>query len=94
MFRFNNNGTVDYIYDNDNNWRISVGNWAVTADTYTASQDSNIVTSGIINEYYRAPEFIVKEYSGDLYLFAQWKSGDYTIMATMPHYYVFKKVNE
>lgn len=93
--RFNGDGTVNYRYSGDNDWgNFSSGTWTTTTDTYVASVVTSIKTGGIIIESNNtAPEFVIKEYPGGLYLFAQWKSGDYTHRGDKPHYYVFKKAD-
>jgi len=88
--QFVSNGTVKYL--RNDTWDDR-GNWTTTTNTYVGSKITNIITGGIIKEQYGgdAPEFVVKQYAQDLYLFAQWKSGDYTLRALEPYYYVFKK---
>lgn len=39
-----------------------------------------------------ASSYIVKEFDGEPYMFFEWKSGDYTIRAMKPSYYVLKKM--
>ena len=88
--QFLSDGTVKYLWDDTWNNR---GIWNTTTNTYVGSKITNIITGGIIKEQNGedAPEFVVKQYAQDLYLFAQWKSGDYTLRALEPYYYVFKK---
>jgi hypothetical protein len=38
-------------------------------------------------------EYVFKEIDGDIYMFVEWKSGDYTFGGEVRGYYVFKKVN-
>jgi len=38
-----------------------------------------------------ASRYILKEMDGSIYMFFEWKSGDYTIRGMKPHYYVLKK---
>jgi hypothetical protein len=50
-------------------------------------------TKGILQIGNTAPEYEIKTYNSGTYIFVQWKSGDYTIRARKPSYYVFKKVS-
>jgi hypothetical protein len=38
-----------------------------------------------------AMEYEIKEIFGNYYLFIQWKSGDYTLRASKPYYYIFER---
>jgi hypothetical protein len=48
-------------------------------------------TKGILQTGDTAPTYEIKTYEEGTYIFVQWKSRDYTIRATKPCYYVFKK---
>ena len=89
--QFLSDGTVQYLWSDT--WNNG-GTWTTTTSTYAGSRITNSITGGIIDEpggNNIAPEFVVKKYIDDFYLFAQWKSGDYTTRAEEPRYYVFRK---
>jgi hypothetical protein len=48
-------------------------------------------TKGVLQTGNTAPEYEIKTYADGAYIFVQWKSGDYTVRARKPSYYVFKK---
>jgi len=84
----------DGMVKNRSNWNntwVNGGIWTTITNTYVGSKITNILTGGIIDQSRTAPEFVIKEYNQELYLFAQWKSGDYSIRASEPSFYVFKK---
>lgn len=41
-----------------------------------------------------ASEYVIKEINNSIYMFFQWKSGDYTFSDMTPSYYVLKKTNK
>jgi hypothetical protein len=54
---------------------------------------SQVFEEGLIYIFGMAPEYEIKPVSDIDYLFVQWKSGDYSIRAEKPAYYVFKRDN-
>jgi len=87
--QFVSNGTI--IELRNNAWYNNNSIWTTTTNTYVGLKTTNITTGGIIKRGDTAPEFVIKEYPQGLYLFAQWKAGDYSRDARKPGYYVFKK---
>ena len=49
-------------------------------------------TKGLILSNDTASKYLIKELDGSIYMFFEWKSGDYTIRHTKPNFYVLKKV--
>jgi len=39
-------------------------------------------------------EYVIINYNGSDYIFAEWKSGDYTYRGAKPLYYIFKKISD
>ncbi|MDT8300413.1 MAG: M56 family metallopeptidase [Sedimentisphaerales bacterium] len=53
-------------------------------------------TKGLViydNDTKTASKYIIKELDGSVYMFYEWKSGDYTFRHSKPSYYVLKKVS-
>ncbi|GMO27441.1 MAG: hypothetical protein Ta2F_03000 [Termitinemataceae bacterium] len=48
-------------------------------------------TKGILKDGDVAPKYEIQTLSGTKYLFVEWKSGDYSVRAQKPKYYVFAK---
>lgn len=55
------------------------------------SEGGSSWTNGLLQTGSTAPEYAIETYAEGMYIFVQWKSGDYTVRADKPWYYVFKK---
>lgn len=55
---------------------------------YTKGYIVNIILDNTLCKYF------YKKENGKIYLFVEWKNGDYIYENMMPGYYVFEKVNQ